>query len=230
LPLVQVVANSSLCAGETLTLSATGALNYIWKTPNGSAPFSNLILPAVTSTDSGLYVLTAFSSASCAVTQSVSVIVNPIPNVTVAGPTSICAGGTATLIASGGNSYQWSNSSFSPSLIINPNQSTSYTVIGSSNGCTLQAIYFLTVNKCLGISENLASGNGRIFPNPSSKEFFVELDYPSQYIVNDATGRIIKCGDFIKGINKLSLKEFAEGIYYLFLMPSGERAILYKVN
>ncbi|MBK7576347.1 MAG: hypothetical protein IPI24_02820 [Ignavibacteria bacterium] len=44
----------------------------------------------------------------CITTDSVTVNELPLPSVTVSADTTICAGATATLRASGGVSYQWS--------------------------------------------------------------------------------------------------------------------------
>jgi hypothetical protein len=75
---------------------------------------------------------------------------NP-PNVTLnATPSSICSGQSATLTASGANTYSWSHSLGSgASKTVTPTTTTTYTVTGTgSNNATNSALILITVNDC----------------------------------------------------------------------------------
>jgi hypothetical protein len=51
--------------------------------------------------------------------------------------TTICSGGTTTLVASGASTYTWNTSSNSASIVVNPTTTTNYTVTGTTSvGCT----------------------------------------------------------------------------------------------
>ncbi|OIN55795.1 hypothetical protein BLX24_28140 [Arsenicibacter rosenii] len=58
--------------------------------------------------------------------------------------TTIIIGQTATLTASGADSYTWHTGSNQSSIDVTPTQQTSYTVSGSRNGCVGQATATVT--------------------------------------------------------------------------------------
>ena len=133
---VNVVANASvlsLCQGQQLTLSGSGATTYTWNNgaTNGT-PF--------TPSSSGTTVYTVIGTTNgCSGTADVSVTVNPSPVVTISPVTAnICAGQSITLTGAGGaQTYLWNNGitngvSFIPSL-----GTVTYTVTGTgANNCT----------------------------------------------------------------------------------------------
>jgi gliding motility-associated-like protein len=89
--------------------------------------------------EDGLYQLRYTLNGSCYVD---TLLVEPfIPFQVVANDTSICNGGTLTLIASGATSYQWSPSTFlsntsGDSVVATPNASIQYTIVGfDDEGC-----------------------------------------------------------------------------------------------
>ncbi len=68
-------------------------------------------------------------------------------NVSAVGDTTINYGQSATLTASGANSYLWSTGATTESVIVNPTSTTTYTVTGAdSYGCTDTASVLVTVN------------------------------------------------------------------------------------
>ena len=68
-------------------------------------------------------------------------------NVSAVGDTTINYGQSATLTASGANSYLWSTGATTESVIVNPTSTTTYTVTGAdSYGCTDTASVVITVN------------------------------------------------------------------------------------
>lgn len=80
----------------------------------------------------------------------VTLTVNPQPTVSInALPSSvICAGKTATLTASGANTYTWSNNATSSVISVSPVTSTTYTLNANSNTCpgSYTASMMITVN------------------------------------------------------------------------------------
>jgi hypothetical protein len=71
--------------------------------------------------------------------------VNPIPDVIVNSP-SICKGESATLTASGADIYTWSTGATDDSIVVSPVADTSYSVTGTSLGCTAAADAYVEVN------------------------------------------------------------------------------------
>lgn len=77
----------------------------------------------------------------------VTLTVNPTPTVTVnSSTTAVCAGSPATLTANGATTYSWSNSATTSSIVVNPTLTTTYSVTGTANGCSGDAVTTLTIN------------------------------------------------------------------------------------
>lgn len=133
-PTVSVSGNSSICAGSTTTLTATGANSYTWST--GTTTASVVLSPTVTTT------YTVVGSACSNTAQAVATInVNPInPTVTINGSGTICPGNSATLTAIGASSYTWSTGETTASIITNPIVTTTYTVTAGIGACSTQAV------------------------------------------------------------------------------------------
>lgn len=108
--LVATASPSTICAGQSTTLSVAGATTYLWST--GSTASSLAVSPASTQT----YTVTGTNAANgCTNTASVTVTVNPLltPTVTIATPANpVCTGSSVTFTATPVNggaspSYQW---------------------------------------------------------------------------------------------------------------------------
>ncbi len=140
LPAAAITGNSSICAGQSVTLTASGG-TYSWSNSGGSnaaATFS----PATTTT----YTVTVTGAGNCTATATKTVTVNSV-TATINGPTTICSGLSATLTAGGGNSYNWSNSLGSNAVItVSPSSATTYTVTATGAGnCTATASQTISV-------------------------------------------------------------------------------------
>lgn len=133
-----------ICAGESVTLTVSGADTYAWGT--GGTTTLEIVSPAT----STVYSVVGTSTANlCASTETVGVDVFT-PVVAVTGNTAVCAGGTATLLASGANTYTWNTGAPSAFLSVNPTATTVYTVssITASNNinCAASNTFQVIVN------------------------------------------------------------------------------------
>ena len=159
----------AVCIGNSATLTASGGTDYLWnngltivaitETPISSTPYS------VTVTDANL--CTAVATAIITVNQLPVTTINPAA-------TAICNGASATLSASGGVSYAWSNAVNTVSINVSPNSNTTYTVTATdANTCTATASADVTVNAlpiavispvndtiCFGASSTLTASGG----------------------------------------------------------------------
>ena len=130
-----------VCAGSdvTLTANATNATAWTWSGPSGFT--STLQNPVVSPAVSGAYSLTVSSTgAGCSPSTiyTTSVVVNPIPVVSVS-PSSGVSGDVFT--ASGADTYTWSPSSglsatTGSAVTASPAANTVYTITGTSSGCS----------------------------------------------------------------------------------------------
>ncbi len=145
LPVITAVANpTAVCAGSNSTLTASGATTYTWS-GGGTGP-TKTVTPITTSN----YTVTGTLNG-CNGSTTVSVIANPIPTVAVNNAT-ICPAGTATLIASGANTYSWSTSATTSVITVSPPINTTYTVTGTSLGCTNTKTVSVTIGSAISIN------------------------------------------------------------------------------
>ena len=131
LPHVSITPNgpTTFCQGGSVTLTASGAVSYLWSTGATSSQ--------ITVSATGIYSVTGTDANGCSNSASIGVVVNPLPTITITagGPTTFCAGGSVTLTASGGVSYLWSNGSTSNQITVN--SSGTFSVVGTdANGCS----------------------------------------------------------------------------------------------
>ena len=122
-PVVNITGDLSLCAGETTTLTASGASQYTWSDQSTG--------PILQVSSAGTYSVTGTSACGSASAQ-VTVSVEQEPTVVIDGATAICPGGSTTLTASGADSYVWSTNVNDP--VISVNTPGVYAVTGT-NGC-----------------------------------------------------------------------------------------------
>jgi hypothetical protein len=138
---VSVSGSTAVCSGQSSVLTASGtASTYSWNTSATTASIS--VTPTATSTYS------VIGAAGTCTAQSVyTVNVNALPNVTVNSST-VCFGqASATLIASGANTYSWSNTATTASISVSPLTNTTYTVTGTgTNSCVQSTTASVVVN------------------------------------------------------------------------------------
>ena len=129
LPVITFSGNTTVCAGTTATVTASGAVNYTWSNGANTA--------AISVTDPGYYTVTATNAQNCSFTDSVYVTVNANPAVQISGNNYVCAGSIGTLTASGANTYLWNTEEITPTISVTPSTATTYTVTGyDTNGCS----------------------------------------------------------------------------------------------
>lgn len=173
---VTPTSNSPVCENETLNLSVPIAgATYVWSGPNVfTSAIQNPSIPNAATIATGTYSVTVTNASGCSGTSTVNVIVNALPTPSIAGNLTICAGKSTILTASGGNSYQWSNSTFNPSITVSPATQTTYTVTATTAaGCSATTSQTVLVNANPNIT-NIAttnelcnSGNGQAIANVS---------------------------------------------------------------
>ena len=141
-PAPTVTVNSpTICPGATANLTASGATSYVWTAGATTTGINTAdASPLATTT----YTVTG-TTAGCTGTAIATVTVNPGTPITVNSPT-ICEGDVATLTGAGATSYSWSTGAITNPITVTPTTTTSYTVTGTTGGCTSTAISTVTVN------------------------------------------------------------------------------------
>lgn len=141
LPIIDAGSNLGICLGDSAQLLATGGTSYQWS-PGSNLNDSLIANPRSGASQTTLYYVTGFAltggagNGLCANTDSVTVVLNPLPNISAGPDTAICAGESYQLQASGGSSYLWTpggslNFDTLADPIATPASTTAYLVTGS---------------------------------------------------------------------------------------------------
>ena len=150
---------SSICFGDSLTLTATASGNatFVWM-PGNVTGNSITVSPATTTT----YTVTSTDTSGCVSTKIKTITVNLLPVVSVSATLdTICVGISTTLMATGANSYMWMPGNIAAQTItVSPLNTSTYTVIGtaSATGCTktvLKTIYVKSAPKPILADSNI---------------------------------------------------------------------------
>ena len=130
--------NRALTTSEIQALYTTGQTTYSWS--NGATTPSITVSPTATTTYT--CTVTDANGNSCSAAQTITVI--PFSTVNAGVDQTICAGGSATLSATGAASYTWNNT-VQNGVAFSPVSSSSYIVTGTQNGCTDSDTVLVTV-------------------------------------------------------------------------------------
>jgi len=178
-PSISVSSDTSICYGQTLTLSAIGANQYTWIPSDASQTLSGNSI--IIQPDSTVQYIINATLGSCSITDSVLVTVNPSPNITISpNQITICQGDSIQLLASGSNSFNWTPNSFitcdtCANPIAFPDSTQSYIVTGNIGNCadtaavSIQVIEPIVVtisgdtSLCFGDSLTLIASGGQSY-------------------------------------------------------------------
>lgn len=158
-------ANSPICAGQTLSLSATftAGATYQWTGPNGfTSTLVNPTIPGATTLAAGVYSVTATVAGCTSPPGTVAVVVNPVPTTPTATANSpICAGQTLSLFSSTvtGATYNWTGPNAFTSTLQNP------TIAGAT---TLAAGVYSVTSTVSGCTSGAGTVNVVVNPLPAS--------------------------------------------------------------
>ncbi len=151
---------SSLCTGGISTLTASGGESYTWSPSTGLDATTGTIV-AANPTETTAYVVIGTNLSGCQGTTTVVVTVGSSTTVTAtASPSSYCVNGSATLTASGCQTYTWLPSTglsdtTGATVTATPTVTTTYTIDGANGpGCTGTTTVTITVNPLPVITSN----------------------------------------------------------------------------
>lgn len=143
-PTVVINANeTTICAGASVNLVASGASSYAWDNGLGSGP-SKTVSPAATTT----YQVTGSVGVGCTNTSTITINVIEQPSVSItASQTTICAGENVILNATGADTYTWNNGlPNGASQVVSPTATTNYVVTGNVGSCNNTSQITIVVN------------------------------------------------------------------------------------
>lgn len=137
---VSITGLNTICNGNSIILTANtggGSGTFVW---NNSLTTNTILINPNTNTTYSVIV----SISSCTNYAVHTVTVNPIPTVVISS-LPFCAGLSGNLMATGATNYTWSTNQTGSSINITPSSNITYTVLGSSLGCTNTAVHTVTV-------------------------------------------------------------------------------------
>ncbi len=194
-PTITITGNTSLCQGNTVTLTASNSDTYLW---SNSATTQTITVGA-----SGTYNVTVTNSNACngtGVSSNVIVTVHPLPvaSYTTSGVIpSVNFSNTST----GANTYMWDFGDFSTSSQTSPTHT--YSGNGSYNVCLTAITSFGCADTTcapslinVGINQVQPElENTILYPNPATEELNIAMnvlqDKDVQVVAYDCTGKLM---------------------------------------
>ncbi|MBE6343683.1 MAG: Omp28-related outer membrane protein [Lentimicrobiaceae bacterium] len=143
---------------------------------------------------------------------NLTLTVHEAPIVDIEGNTTITQGESTTLTASGADSYVWSTGETTATITVSPEETTKYSVVGTTNGCEAESE--ITVNVTVGVSENDAL-NAKIYPNPTQGELNVRCTGMREITVFMPNGQTIEKINVNDDNYTLNMSNYKSGVYYL---------------
>jgi hypothetical protein len=225
------------CAGEQVSLTASGASSYSWM-PGAMSGANVIDNPVATTT----YTVTGTDVNGCSNVANVTVNVNPLPAVAVSlandtfcdidGPTLLIGGSPA------GGTYSGPGvtaNMFDASAVGTGNYTITYTFT-DGNGCTDSASQMVTVDICSGTENGTPStaiSAIQITPNPNEGEFMLTfaVSKADDYVleIHNSLGQIVyaeQLNSFSGAYNnKIDLRNFGRGAYTVRLRSSDNEIV-----
>ncbi len=222
IPTIQTVGNTALCAGQTVSLTASTADSYTWSTGDTTQTI-------VVSTAGSFYVTTANANACDGVGQSatVNVTVTPQPVAIVGSPA--INGNVVTFSNSSTNAtaYSWDFGDFTNSSATAPVHayaaSTSYqvTLTATNGNCTSDTTF--TVAITVGLEELNNVAEIVLFPNPTTANAQLSMNVIEagnvEVAIQTVNGQLVKTimNDYLtvgKQTITIETADLANGVYF----------------
>ena len=177
IPMVPALSSSSpVCAGSALVIHASEQSNvsFLWTGPNGfNSTDSVVIFSSAHVGNSGTYTCNV-TQGNCTSSDSISVVVNPLPNATLNIADTVCNNIASVVLASGGPSggnyagnYVDSGGTFNVIAAGAGLHTINYNYT-DQNGCKDSAIGFIDVRVCTDVEPMIKDNSVQIFPNPGN--------------------------------------------------------------
>ncbi len=224
-------AASQICAGSSATIGVSGASTYTWNT--GSNSTALVVTPSVNTS----YSVVGTSSTGCTnvLPFVTTVTVNALPTLSATSNSSlICVGQNATLTAAGANTYTWSTTSNSTSIVVSPSVSSTYTISGTNaNGCSNSTTITQSVSLCTGIASVIEKDvTVGLYPNPTNGLLNIALSSLSENVsieLYSNMGQLILSQKINSLTSDLNLENTANGIYSIRITENGKAVFTSKI-
>jgi len=225
-PEITLTADSSVLAGNYITLSASGANNYEWS--NGATQPNIAVSPNTTTT----YVVTGYIN-NCYDVKDVTVSVVEQVEVDAGEDLFICQGETITLTAngSGAENYYWNTGETSKSITVSPTENTSYSVVASNSLDSDADDVMVNVQTCQEtLEEEEPEKSFNIYYNYRTSSTILNIKLigwtgQSQMTLHDIAGKLMFTETFdsdamIPTVKTINTERMSSGVYILSFQDS----------
>ena len=225
-----------VCQGNTYELIADAEgnrpLSYTWVV--GSEEFSNdSIATIVPETDITYYV--TVSDGLTMDWDSVNLVVQPSPQFSLGGDTTICINHQLNLtIEEGFVSYEWFDGSSDnqitvDSTMLETGENAVWGLAKAENGCMTTDTIYIAMDLCESIAEEQLA-NVKLYPNPVKENVFIEgLNGDVQVSIVDMNGKVMLRQSFAGSENnqrhRVSVSGWKSGTYFVIFELEGQKSV-----
>ncbi|MEP6793966.1 MAG: M60 family metallopeptidase, partial [Saprospiraceae bacterium] len=217
IPIVNV-SDESICRGDSVVLTPSGAESYVWQT--GDTTNSLIVSPTMTTT----YAVTGSTAGCLSATVYPVVEVFESPMIDLGPDMQLSAGQDTILDATGPDlTYLWSTGETTPAILVNTDGLYSVTVT-NSKGCSMSDTIEVTVVTSAFSPELLP--NIKLAPNPTHDKLYIRYTGSSTTSVQvfDNLGRMILSDHSIafNGASRtIDLRNQEPGMYFVRVAEAG---------
>jgi hypothetical protein len=227
-PLVTLGADDTLCSTNVTLDAGNPGATYLWN--------DNTTAQTLNATASGQYYVTATMPGGCTSTDTINLVLNIPPVVTLSLVTdTICLNGGVVALAGetpiGGT---WTGTgvtgnSFDPIVAGAGTFAIEY-MYTDTNGCSGSAIDSVFVDPCLGVEPTVAAVEFTMYPNPNNGEFSLVIggsDRADVFVYN-ATGELVMTQN-ANGGDVIPVSLEASGIYMVTVVTGDGKQLTQRV-
>jgi len=217
IPTIVVTGDTTICNGDSITLTASGASTFSWGSGLGTGDTKS-VSPSTTTT----YEVSGTGVNGCENTDHINVTVNPAITVTEVIITNSYTGndGALQLTVSGGDlnyTFSWDNNEKTKDISgLAPG---AYTVtITDGNGCTFQKTY--NVGSVVGEEEEIIQSLN-MYPNPIKNFLTIEVKGINfTYKIRNTLGQVMVNGQ-AQNSATINTSSFDAGVYFVQVKARG---------
>jgi len=231
-PSVDLGQDKEICYMTSTVLDAGTQDNYLWNT--------GATTPTITVDTAGSYWVVVTNTHGCSDSDTINIIVHPLPNVNLGNDTTICIFDNILLNAGYGFvNYLWNDSSTAQNLFIQGSVYgigvyTIYVTVEDNNGCHASDTVIVTVDACTGIE--MLDNSVNIYPNPTQDKLFIEFDQnwgnTADLFIYNINGRLVHNERLLNtsenSVTIIDLRKHAKGMYFLTL-KNDEKTLTFRV-
>lgn len=166
---VSAGSNQTICSGTSVSIGGsptasggTSPYTYAWTASTGLSS-TTVANPTASPSSTRNYTVTVTDNAGCTKTSTVAITVNTTPTISISPSTdTICIRDSTTLTASGASTYVWApatglSSTTGSTVIAKPTTTRTYTITGTSSGCTgVNTVTIIVSNPIASFTNNIS--------------------------------------------------------------------------